>query len=94
MPCPHCQPVDNDVQIVLQFSKCSQAALFLSDLDNWMKDKAKKQATPPPPPPPMKNPNDRRGQHTKELHRRAREYQTQHPLIPYSECMRLSRFTV
>lgn len=90
MSCKNCSCHANNYEITLQFPRASQAAFFLSDLENWVNWK-NTQAIP------VVNPNkegDRRGQHTRALHIKAREYQALHPLIPYHECMRLCSQTI
>ena len=96
MSCKHCScrpPVDGpQYEITLQFPRASQAAYFLSDLDNWIA--WKNQQPPAPTETTPKKDGDRRGSHTRELHRKAREYQALHPLLPYHECMRLCSQTI
>lgn len=88
-----CRHVDGpNYEITLQFPRASQAAYFLSDLDNWV---AWKNSQPPPAPDAVpKKEGDKRGQHTRELHKKAREYQALHPLLAYHECMRLCTQTI
>ena len=88
MPCQDC----TDFQITLLFNRASQAGNFLSDLENWSNWKRSQPASAPTA---TTEPRvDRRGSHTKELHRRARDYQVQNPLVSYHECMRLCKNTI
>ena len=68
-------------KIVLEFDSFSNAGEFLADLEAWQAYKATRSE---------KKENDRRGLHTRESHRRAREFHEQHPMIPYRECFRLA----
>jgi hypothetical protein len=93
MPCNHCPCHEQTYEIILQFPRASQAAYFLSDLERWTEWK-KQNPLPVPEVLPKKKDDDKRGQHTKELHKRTREYQALHPLMSYHECMRLCKNTI
>ena len=68
-------------RITLEFDSFSNAGEFLADLEAWQAYKARRSE---------KKENDRRGIHTRESHRRARDFREQHPLIPYRECFKLA----
>ena len=68
-------------KIVLEFDSFSKVGEFLADLEAWQAYKAIRSE---------KKENDRRGIHTRESHRRARDFREQHPLIPYRECFKIA----
>ena len=64
-------------EIVLKFPCYCKVVEFLADLENWQEWKAKKAE---------KRETDQREKHTKENHRRAREFQSAHPMFSYRDC--------
>jgi hypothetical protein len=72
---------DIGYKIVLEFDSFSKVGLFLQDFENWTEYKAKRSE---------RRETDQRGHRTRELHKRAREFQLIHPLIPYRECFKLA----
>ena len=71
-----------DYEIVLRFSSLSEAGYFLSELELWKEYKARRA---------VKILNDKRGQHTKTYHARARIHKMENPELSYNECMQYVR---
>ena len=66
------------VEYSLRFPQFSEMAEFVADYEAWKAHRARKAE---------RSLNDRRGQHTKEYHARARIYKHEHPELTYRECM-------
>lgn len=73
---------NKDYSIALQFNEYSSLYNFLIDYENWVAYKESQK---------VKKENDKRGHHTAMFHQKAREYQAEHPELPYKECLRIAR---
>ena len=67
-----------EYEFSLRFPKFSEMAEFVADFEAWKAHKTRKAE---------RSLNDRRGQHTREYHARARIYKHEHPELSYRECM-------
>ena len=67
-----------EYEFSLRFSRFSEMADFVADFEAWKTHKARKAE---------RCLNDRRGQHTREYHARARIYKHENPGLTYRECM-------
>ena len=83
-PPPLEDPVETDTgieyEIVFRMNCTHKVREFLADLETWTKKKKDKTAN---------KPYDNRGKHTKMYHEQAREFQRDHPLVPYRDCYRI-----
>ena len=68
------------IQILLQFSDIEELELFTKDYRSILHKRAKKL---------FKCDDDKRGSSTKDLHKKAKEYQVGNPDTPYKDCLRI-----
>ena len=68
------------IQILLQFNDIEELELFTKDYRSILHKRAKKL---------FKCDDDKRGSSTKDLHKKAKEYQVGNPDTPYKDCLRI-----
>ena len=68
------------LNLTLQFSDIEELELFTKDYRSILHKRAKKL---------FKCDDDKRGSSTKDLHKKAKEYQITNPDTPYKDCLRI-----
>ena len=68
------------IQILLQFNDIEELEEFTKDYRGILHKRAKKL---------FKCDDDKRGSSTKDLHKKAKEYQLGNPETPYKDCLRI-----
>ena len=68
------------IQILLQFNDIEELEEFTKDYRGILHKRAKKL---------FKCDDDKRGSSTKDLHKKAKEYQLSNPETPYKDCLRI-----
>ena len=68
------------LNLTLQFSDIEELELFTKDYRSILHKRAKKL---------FKCDDDKRGSSTKDLHKKAKEYQVGNPDTPYKDCLRI-----
>ena len=68
------------IQILLQFNDIEELEEFTKDYRGILHKRAKKL---------FKCDDDKRGSSTKDLHKKAKEYQVGNPDTPYKDCLRI-----
>ena len=68
------------INIVLSFNDIEELELFTKDYRSILHKRAKKL---------FKCDDDKRGSSTKDLHKKAKEYQVGNPDTPYKDCLRI-----
>ena len=68
------------LNLTLQFSDIEELELFTKDYRSILHKRAKKL---------FKCDDDKRGSSTKDLHKKAKEYQVGNPNTPYKDCLRI-----